>query len=115
MADEGSNGKPDAESSATSGGDRGMGRPLPVKPVVKPDAESSATSGGDRGMGRPLPVKPVVKPDAESSATSGSHRTSSRPATKKDSSEDSGAAETKQPKKEDRGRGGRPTRNRFEE
>ena len=81
----------------------------------KPGAESGATSRGRSGVDRPLPATPVVKPGAESGATSGSHRPSSRPATKKDPSEDSGAADTKQPKKEDRGRGGRRTRNRFEE
>ena len=81
----------------------------------KPDAEGGATSRGGQGAGRRVPARRMVKPDAEGSETSGSHRTSSRPATKKDPSEDSGAADTKQPKKEDRGRGGRRTRNRFEE
>ena len=80
----------------------------------KPDAESGATSRSVSGVDYPLPAKPV-KPDAGDDETSGSHRTSSRPAAKRDSSEDSEAAETKQPKKEDRGRSGRPTRNRFEE
>ena len=115
MAHEGSNGKPDAEGGATSRGGQGAGRRVPARRMVKPDAGDDETSRGGQGAGRRVPARRMVKPDAEGSETSGSHRTSSRPATKKDPSEDSGTAETKQPKKEDRGRGGRRTRNRFEE
>ena len=141
MAHEGSNGKPDTEGGATSQGgegaarrvrtrptvkpdagddetsqsDQGAARRVRTRPTVKPDAGDDETSQGDQGAARRVRTRLTVKPDAEGSETSGSHRTSSRPATKKDPSEDSGAAKTKQPKKEDRERGVRRTRNRFEE